>query len=88
MWSNNDGMDPNWRPTPPSIDELQEKCRKYKEMLFEANDVLRSAHSVASRDGLQTNWQAFRELLDKTLKDQHAVLWPSSDQDPLARDGK
>lgn len=44
--------------------------------LKEANGLLRSAHSIAERNGSQTNWEAFRGQLKKALDKQHAILYP------------
>lgn len=56
--------------------DLLKKLAEKDEALRDANSLLRSAHSIASREGLQTNWEAFRGQLDKALKEQHAMLYP------------
>lgn len=40
-------------------------------MLRRANEVLRSAMSIAGRNGECVNWEGFRSQLDKVLKEQH-----------------
>lgn len=40
----------------------------YKERLKESNELLRSAYSIAERDGIQTNWEAFRNQVMTELK--------------------
>lgn len=42
--------------------------------LKEANDLLRSAHAVAERNGRETNWQAFRKRLQEVLVKQSKLL--------------
>lgn len=42
------------------------------EMLAEANQLLRSAHSIAARNGADTNWPAFLARLESAL-DAHAI---------------
>jgi hypothetical protein len=48
--------------------------RRLTEILSEANEVCRSAHSIAERDGAETNWEAFRSRLALALANQHSVL--------------
>ena len=43
-------------------------------LLQEANDLLRSAYEIASRDGKETNWKAFRARLKDALKRQNEIL--------------
>lgn len=42
-----------------------------KQLLLEANELLRSAYAIAQRNGEQTNWEAFRTQLQKALQAQH-----------------
>ena len=46
--------------------------------LRRANDICRSMHSIAERDGLETNWPAFRTRLTQELDVQHALLFPKN----------
>jgi hypothetical protein len=38
-----------------------------------ANSLLRSAHAIASREGRDTNWEAFKRNLEKALCAQTEV---------------
>ena len=49
-----------------------------QEMLREANDVLRSAYMIASRQGVQTNWDAFTRRVKKVLEQQHKLLYSTT----------
>jgi hypothetical protein len=51
-----------------------EEIDRLMEMLKEANEILRSAHSIASRDGNATNWGAFLKRVCAVLEAQHKVL--------------
>ena len=42
--------------------------------LKEANELLRSAHAIASRKGEGTNWEAFKESLESLLKEQNKTI--------------
>lgn len=44
------------------------------ECLTESNSLLRSALSIAERDGLETNWNAFRVQLKNALERQHEIM--------------
>lgn len=48
-----------------------------RDMLFEANQVLRSVYSIAKRKGATTNWKAFENSLESILKEQHKRLYPT-----------
>jgi hypothetical protein len=43
--------------------------------LKDANEALRSAHSVAKRRGEATNWSAWEVRLEKILKHQHPLIF-------------
>ena len=47
-------------------------------MLRRANENLRSAYSIAERQGERANWDAFATQLHNTLLEQHRVLYPDS----------
>lgn len=47
-------------------------------MLREANECLRSAHSIASRKGESVNWDSFQSRLKTILEKQHPVLYSQS----------
>ena len=44
--------------------------------LREANSLLRSAASIASRAGSQTNWRAFAGQVKKELQREHPLMYP------------
>jgi len=44
--------------------------------LREANSLLRSAASIASREGSQTNWRAFAGQVKKELQREHPLMYP------------
>lgn len=54
---------------------LMELIEKQKAALAEANEVLRSAYSVAARQGKETNWEAFTNRVDGVLKAQHPMIF-------------
>lgn len=43
-------------------------------LLTEANELLRSAYAIASRDGAETNWPAFRNKVFDALVRQNMAL--------------
>ena len=45
--------------------------------LERANSFLRSAYSVAERQGQRTYWEGFKNGLDKILLEQHKILYPT-----------
>lgn len=45
-----------------------------RELLKEANELLRSAHAIAARNGEKTNWEGFKASLEKVLITQSKVL--------------
>lgn len=47
-----------------------------RELLFEANEIIRSMNSVIERKGAATNWEAFEKKVKGILKEQHKVLYP------------
>lgn len=50
------------------------------ELIKEANDLLRSAHSIAERKGVDTHWDGFLMQLKRVLKEQHRYLYPTQKQ--------
>jgi hypothetical protein len=46
------------------------------EVLKDANRLCRSAMQIALRDGRDTNWPAFRNQLEASLKRQHGIMYP------------
>src|SRR5690242_11509449 len=55
---------------------------KLLRMLEEANGVLRSAYQIATRDGLDTNWSAFKTTVENILTIQHeaGIRWNTRPQ--------
>jgi hypothetical protein len=47
---------------------------KERKILLEANDLLRSAYSIASRDGSCTRWPEFRKKLLAALVEQNELF--------------
>lgn len=43
-------------------------------IIKDANEVLRSCHSVAERKGETTNWEPLKESIYKALTDQHDFM--------------
>lgn len=54
------------------------------ERLRAANQLLRSAHSIASREGTTTNWAAFLENVTAELSIEHPILWPDREEETLS----
>lgn len=50
------------------------ECRKFREALIEANEVLRSASAVATRKGGLTKWNAFTKRLSDVMARQFKLL--------------
>jgi hypothetical protein len=55
------------------------KVNRLTRYLREANEVCRSASAIAKRDGENTNWGSFKDLLSKVLKKQHNLLYPNKE---------
>lgn len=49
------------------------------ELLTEANSLLRSASSIADREGKSTNWEAYSKQIKAALAKQHAVIFQRVD---------
>lgn len=60
--------------------EMERDYEALMAMLKEANDLLRSAHAIAEREGRETGWPTFRKRVSKVLKKQHKVLTDYYDQ--------
>lgn len=50
------------------------------DLIKEANELLRSAHSIAERKGIETNWCGFLMQLKRVLKEQLEYLYPTQKQ--------
>ena len=57
-------------------DEWKRKAEEYKAALNTANDSCRSAYQVANRAGAETDWENWKFALQKSLKEQHKVMYP------------
>lgn len=60
---------------------LVRDIKRWEGLVREANEICRSAHEIASRQGADTNWKAFTERLSVVLKNQHAALHPKPEPD-------
>lgn len=58
------------------IERLDAENSRLWTELKEANEVLRSCHSVAERNGAETNWQPFTARIADILKRQHGMMFP------------
>jgi len=47
-----------------------------RELLIEANEMLRSCYAVIERKGEKTNWEPLEKAVHKMLLEQHKVLYP------------
>lgn len=56
--------------------EALEENAKLRAALKEANDTCRSAYQVASRAGKDTDMEAWKFAIQKSLKAQHRVMYP------------
>jgi hypothetical protein len=54
--------------------EPEEEVQVLKKELAKANSLLRSAYSIAEREGEKTNWWAFRMQLLEVLEDEREIL--------------
>lgn len=50
-----------------------------KQMLIEANEIIRSFNSIVDRKGADTNWEALDKRIKTILKEQHEILYPKLD---------
>jgi len=48
-----------------------------KELLKEANDIIRSFKYVIDRQGFNTNWNGLEIQTERILKEQHKYLYPT-----------
>lgn len=53
---------------------LVEENKRLQQALVDHNDRLRSARSVAFRDGAETNWRTFRGAVTYTLAEHHETV--------------
>jgi hypothetical protein len=57
-----------------------EKFKSDKELLIEANSIIRSFYSIIERKGLTTNWNVIEKKVKEILKEQHEYMYPTIKQ--------
>jgi hypothetical protein len=62
------------------IIQLNEKIERLIIEVKESNQLLRSAYSIAKRDGNETNWEAFRNQVSIALERQHKMIYPKDER--------
>ena len=48
-----------------------------RELLIEANELLRSCYSVIERRGMNTNWEGIDHKVEELLKELHCHFYPT-----------
>lgn len=61
--------------------DLENNIKTERELLLDANSMLRSFYHVIERKGEQTNWEALRNRVKTLLNEQHSVLLPDWKKD-------
>ena len=56
-----------------------------KELIKEANDIIRSFNSVIERSGAETNWEALNKQVKRILKEQHEYMFAEPHEVSLVR---
>jgi hypothetical protein len=56
------------------IDRMSETIVELRANTAESNGLLRSAYQIAKRDGIETNWDAFRNKLEAELNRQFDLM--------------
>lgn len=51
-----------------------------KQLLIEANTIIRSFYSIIERRGNNTNWEIFAHRVEEILEEQHEYLFPTIQQ--------
>lgn len=54
--------------------EAEARAEAMEKALLDANDMCRSAYSIARHDGRETDWSAWRNALKASLDRQHVIL--------------
>lgn len=62
------------------IIQLNEEINRLIIEVKESNQLLRSAYSIAERDGIGTNWEAFRNQVSIVLERQHKMIYPEGEK--------
>lgn len=57
------------------IDTMAGTIVDLRAFMFESNESLRSAYSIAQREGVDTNWEAFRNKIKDLLDRQHEYYY-------------
>jgi hypothetical protein len=57
------------------IKQAQDERDAFKSALINANDMLRSCHSVVERKGATTNWVTLENRIKERLKEQHQLIY-------------
>ena len=57
------------------IIQLNEEIKRLMDEVKESNQIIRSAYSIAKRDGKETNWEAFRNQVSIALERQHKMMY-------------
>jgi hypothetical protein len=60
----------------------QKRCDELLKALMSANELCRSVHAIAERNGEKTNWTAFKKKLSKSLSIQHKVIYKETQNEP------
>lgn len=74
--------EPAWAATRIQVGEkaIQRNAELF-EQLKNANQLLRSACSIAERQGLQTNWDAFLKQLQTELRIEHRIIYGNNEDE-------
>ena len=69
-----------------TISEIQQLAIAHNKIrMEEANSLLRSAYQIANRNGEDTNWDAFKNSLEKELLESKGVEYPCDDEQLVLR---
>lgn len=49
-----------------------------RELLVEANNLIRSFYQIAKREGRNTNWSVLKDSIERILNEQHSALMKPS----------
>lgn len=63
-------------------DYYEDELTKFRMVLKGANEICRTTSQIVDRRGEETNWSGFEKQIDKSLLEQHKLMYPESyDQD-------
>jgi hypothetical protein len=48
-----------------------------RQLIEDANDILRSINSIVERKGINTNWEGLDKKIKIILKEQHKYMFPT-----------